>query len=304
MTLAAGPEVTSEARGRVGGDGVELSYGYWPGAGPALVALHGITASYRNFGGIAERIAGRRPVLALDLRGRGGSDKPDGPYGMDQHADDVAAAMRGFGIDSAVVIGHSMGAYVAAAVAARHPELVAGVGLIDGGYLLDPPPGVDVATLLDTLLAPQVARLRMTFPTREAYYDYWRALPTFAPEEWGPWVEAYLDYDLGGTAPDLRPRPSEPAVRFDFADMADRAAAEARLRAVRVPVLVVRAEHGIAAGQPPVLPDAVMEGIRSCVPGVEEHLVEGTTHYTVALADPGASRVADFVVDFTARCGV
>ena len=73
--------VTREARGRVPGDGVELAFGYWPGRDAAIVALHGLTASYVNFIRIAERLAGRRPLFAVDLRGRGDSDKPDGPYG-------------------------------------------------------------------------------------------------------------------------------------------------------------------------------------------------------------------------------
>ncbi len=88
-------KVTREARGRVPGDGIELTFGYWPGRGAPVVALHGLTASYVNFIGIAERLAGRRPLLALDLRGRGDSDKPDGPYGLAQHARDVATAMQG-----------------------------------------------------------------------------------------------------------------------------------------------------------------------------------------------------------------
>ena len=301
-TVIAGMEVRREAQGAVAGDGVNLAYGYWPGAGLPLVGIHGITASYQNFAGIAERLAGRRPFLAFDLRGRGLSSKPVGPYGIDQHADDVALAMTRFGIGPTVVVGHSMGAYVACALAARHPELVAGVVLLDGGYLLDPPPGVDPASLLDTLLAPQVARLRQTFVSREQYFDFWRGLPTFTADEWGPWVEAYLDYDLGGEPPELRPQASEAAVRFDFSDMANRAAAEARLRATRVPVMLLRAEWGVAPGQPPVIPDAVLEGILTCVPDLEHHLLAGTTHYTIALADPGASIVADHIIGFTQRC--
>jgi len=300
---AVGISVSREARGRVAGDGVSLAYGYWPGSGRAVVGIHGLTASFMNFAGIADRLGGRRPLLAFDLRGRGESDKPEGHYGVEQHAADVAVAMARFGAGPSVVIGHSMGAYVAAALAARHPELVAGVILLDGGYLLDPPPGVEVEALLDTLLAPQVARLRQSYASRPAYFEFWRALPTFGPDEWTPWVEAYLDYDLGGEEPDLRPRALEAAVRADFVDLADRPAAEARLRALRCPAMAVRAEHGVAAGQPPLIPDAVLSGMAACVPDLEHHFLPGTTHYTIALADPGASTVAGLVVDFAQRCG-
>src|ERR1700704_3177437 len=96
-------KVTREARGRVPGDGIELNFGFWPGRGDPIVALHGLTASYVKFIGIAERLAGRRPLFALDLRGRGDSDKPDGPYGLAQHARDVAAAMRSLDIGPSVI---------------------------------------------------------------------------------------------------------------------------------------------------------------------------------------------------------
>lgn len=68
--------VTRPARGRVPGDGVELAFGYWPGRGAPVVALHGLTASHLNFAGIAERLAGRCALFALDLRGRGDSANP------------------------------------------------------------------------------------------------------------------------------------------------------------------------------------------------------------------------------------
>ena len=52
----------------------------------------------------------------------------------------------------------------------------------------------------------------MEFASREAYYDYWRPLPAFPADAWGPWVYAYLDYDLGGAEPHLRPRASDAAI--------------------------------------------------------------------------------------------
>jgi len=124
--------VTRPARGQVSGDGVELAFGYWPGRSAPVVALHGLTASHLNFIGIAERLAGRCALFALDLRGRGDSDKPEAPYGMSQHARDVAAAMHAMGLEPSIVVGHSMGAFVATALAAQEPGLVSGLVLIDG----------------------------------------------------------------------------------------------------------------------------------------------------------------------------
>lgn len=286
---------------RVQAGGVELAYRLWPGRGPAIVAIHGLTASHVNFIGIAERLAGRRSLMAFDLRGRGLSDKPPSGYGMQQHARDIAAAMRSLQLGRSVVIGHSMGAYIGTALAAEFPDLVAGLVMLDGGYLLDPPADFDPDQLLDALLKPQIERLRTSYESRSKYLEFWRALPTIPTADWGPWVEAYLDYDLGGEPPALRARVAEPAVREDFRSMAQKPEVKQRLRAVTCPVMVIRAQDGVAPGQPPIVPDEVMAEIRECVPSVEEHLLPGTTHYTIALADPGASIVADLVEKFAAR---
>lgn len=301
-----GVHVEAEARGSVAGDGVRLAFGFWPGGGGGvpIVGIHGLTASYPHFGGIAERLAGRRPLLALDLRGRGDSDKPDGPFGVEQHARDVAAALRAFGLRGCIVVGHSMGAYIGAELAGAWPELVSGLVLLDGGLPPDLPPAIPLQRLLEQLLAPSMQRLRTTYPSYEAYLAYWRSQPTFRPADWSPWVERWLRYDLADQPPELRAKADERAARADFADIALKQPALARLRRVRAPVLAIRAEHGPAAGMPPIVPETVMRELRSVFTDLEEHTLAGTTHYTILLAEPGASRVADLLVDFAGRCGV
>jgi lipase len=296
-----GLRVSREARGRVSGDGVELAFGYWPGRGEPIVALPGLTASYVSFAGLAECLAGRRAVLALDLRGRGDSDKPDGPYGMVQHAKDVAAAMRAMGLGPSVVVGHSMGGFVAAALAAQEPELVAGVVFIDGGYAPaiaagGPQQGLDAA------LALRITQLRQAYPSREAYRQFWRGQPHFPAEDWGPWLEAFLDYELGGEEPELRPKASEGGVRADLMEGLQGEQMIARLKAIHIPVLMVRAPAGFVPGSPPLYADAMMEQMRTCVQTMEEELITGTTHYTIIMGKRGAARVADLVDDFSARC--
>jgi pimeloyl-ACP methyl ester carboxylesterase len=286
----------------VPGDGIELNFGYWPGRGAPVVALHGLTASYLNFIGIAERLAGRRPILALDLRGRGDSDKPEGPYGLAQHARDVAAAMCALNLGPSVIVGHSMGAFIATALAVQNPDLVAGLILIDGGYLLDMPVGVDAEQVLDTVLAQRITQLQETYPSREVYREFWRTRPNFPPADWGPWTEAFLDYEVGGEDGVWRPKASEAAVRFDVAESFKTAEITARLESLRVPVLLLRAATGFALDRPPLIPDSAVAQMRTHVPELEEEMIPGTTHYTIVLGERGASRVADLIDEFTQRC--
>jgi lipase len=293
-------KVTRSARGRVPGDGVELAFGYWPGRGAPVVALHGLTASHVNFIGIAERLAGRCALFALDLRGRGDSDKPPAPYGMAQHARDVAAAMRAMGLGPSIIVGHSMGAFVATALAAQEPQLVSGLVLIDGGFV----PDTLAASSSDkgplAALEQRLAQLRHTYPSRQAYREFWRTQPHFPAEEWNTWVEAFLDYEVSGDS-SVRPKASEVGVRTDLGAAFERDAIIDRLKSIRVASLLIRAERGFTPDQPPLFPDALAADICGYVPHLEDHKLAGTTHYTVALGEHGAASIALLIHELATR---
>jgi len=75
-----------------------------------------------------------------------------------------------------------------------------------------------------------------------------------------------------------------------------------RLQAIRVPVLMVRAPAGFVPGQPPLFPDSMMQQMRTYLPTMEEETIPNTTHYTIVLGNPGATRIADLIADFADRC--
>lgn len=264
------------------------------------MALHGLTATYVTFIGIAEKLAGRRPLFAPDVRGRGDSDKPQGPYGMVQHARDIAQAMRAFGLGPSVIVGHSMGAFIATALAAAEPELVSGLILIDGGFAL--PMNQAQRQVFEIGLSKRLAQLHESYPSRQAYREFWRTQPQFPPQDWSAWVEAFLDYELGGEPPRLQPKASEQGVRVDLAEGLQVREITERLEKIRVPVMMIRAEAGFLPTHPPLYPELVMSEMRKYLPGLEVHTIQGTTHYTVALGERGASTIAEVIVDFAERC--
>jgi len=293
--------VIREARGRISGDGVELAFGFWPGRKSPVIAIHGLTASFVSFAGVAERLNGRRPLFAPDLRGRGDSDKPDGPYGMAQHARDVAVAMQSLELGPSVIVGHSMGAFVATAMAEQNPELVSGIIMIDGGYVPDLPVGVDASQMLDATLALRIAQLSRTYESRGAFLDFWRGQPNFPPDDWNPWIEAFLNYEVTGETT-VQPKAAAGAVRLDVAEAFKKDEIVGRLKSLHVPVLLLRAETGLEPNQPPIFPDSMMRSFRECIPEMQEEMISGTTHFTITLGERGASRVADLIVEFAATC--
>jgi lipase len=293
-------KVTRPAQGRVPGDGVELAFGFWPGRGAPVVALHGLTASHVNFVGIAECLAGRCSLFAPDLRGRGDSDKPEGPYGFAQHARDVAVAMRAMGLGPSIVAGHSMGAFVATALAAQEPTLVSGLVLIDGGLVPNTPTADASGQGLAAALALRITQLRQSYPSRQAYREFWRTQPHFPPAEWNPWVEAFLDYEVGGDSP-VQPKASEAGVLADLREAFQPHLITERLKSICVPTLLLRAESGFTPGQAPLFPDALAAEFRAYLPQIEDYKFPGTTHYTITLGKQAAARVADLICELASR---
>ena len=114
----------------------------WGDEGPLVVLVHGITSSHLAFGLVGPALAADHRVVGVDLRGRGRSRELPPPYGMVAHAADVAAVIEAYGGGPAVVVGHSMGGFVAVELARGYPMLVERLVLVDGGAPLPFPAGV------------------------------------------------------------------------------------------------------------------------------------------------------------------
>jgi pimeloyl-ACP methyl ester carboxylesterase len=100
-------------------------------ADPPLVLLHAFPLDASMWDGVLPGLRGAGLVLTVDLPGFGGSPVPDGEPSIDVVADAVVGVLDAGGHDRAVLVGCSMGGYVALALARRHPERVAGLALVD-----------------------------------------------------------------------------------------------------------------------------------------------------------------------------
>lgn len=94
--------------------------------------LPGITSPAAVWDFVAEPLAAARTIHVLDLRGRGRSEAaPDGRYGLADYADDAARAIDALALERPTVVGHSLGARIAGALAVDHPDLTGPLVLVD-----------------------------------------------------------------------------------------------------------------------------------------------------------------------------
>lgn len=274
---------------------------------PVVLAAHGITANGLSWQPLAEELHQRHGpgavrVLAPDLRGRAASREAPGPYGLAAHAADLATVVGVFGVDP-VIVGHSMGGFVAALAAAQHPELYRSLVLVDGGLAFPPPPDLDVDAALRAVIGPAMDRLAMRFEDEGAHLDVWRAHPAVGPLlAGGPAAESvrrYLDHDLV-------PSPDAPgtlmsscildAVRADGADvLVDEAVHAAAIRAVGAGLAVdlVWAHRGLL-DEAQGLYD---EGRLAALDLPAELAIHGVdaNHYDIILSGEGLTAVVDAI---------
>lgn len=113
-------------------DGVRLAYRRWGQAGGArVVAIHPLALDSSLWADVAAELGPGVDLVALDCRGHGRSDPAPGPYTVEGFGDDVADLLVHLGWRDAVAAGCSMGGCVALAFAARHPDRLAGLVLVD-----------------------------------------------------------------------------------------------------------------------------------------------------------------------------
>jgi len=192
-----------------------------------------------------------------------------------------------------VLVGHSMGAYVALLAAAAEPGLFRKLVLVDGGLPFPPPPeGVSVDEVLKATLGPAIDRLSTTFESEQAYLDFFRAHPALTAD-WNDDIAAYVRYDLTGVPGQMRSRVVGDAVREDGRDlllMADDFLAA--WDALRVPTVLLRAPRGMFGQAPGLLSEEAVEEAARRRPDITIEAVAEANHYTIVLADRFAAQVA------------
>jgi 3-oxoadipate enol-lactonase len=101
------------------------------GAGQAVVLIHGLGSSTRDWEAQVPELAKSYQVITLDLRGHGRSDRPAGPYQIPMFAADLAGLLEALGVASAHIVGLSLGGGVAFQFALDYPSMVRSLTLVN-----------------------------------------------------------------------------------------------------------------------------------------------------------------------------
>lgn len=201
-------------------------------AAPPVLFLHGIMGHRRDWDVLIDALGVSRHVLALDQRGHGESDHAPS-YRVDELADDAIELVDTLEVGPVALIGHSMGAMAAVVAAARRPDLVRTL------VLVDMVPEIVRSDFASQMPAMFDALADARYDTVDAAVDEWQATNPLADRAL---LRNYVDHALRHDGTALRWGFDARGLR-DFSQQTEPADLWAAIDAVSCPTLVVRGEH-------------------------------------------------------------
>ncbi len=251
--------------------------------------VHGLTGRGESFEALAEKLdltggipGGPWRFLAPDLRGRGDSKEiPGDQGGIPEHTRDLLALMDREGLETVVLVGHSMGAMIGVYLAAHHPERLRGLVLVDGGS--------DVTEEINALVDPSVERLKGTYPSRGAYLEYLKSQPVFE-DRWDEHLEHYFAGDVQpGDDGRWYPRADVETIQKDREEMRNSSLSTLWPR-IRCPTLILLSTVGLANPEEGfILPPGDARQMQQTIPDSTLVEVENTNHYDILYSAPPAT---------------
>jgi len=261
---------------KVSVNGVDLAVREWPGRGPAIVAVHGLTSNHTVWNSIADALAGAHRLITYDLRGRGDSAKPERGYSLAHHAADLLGLLDHFRLERPIIAGHSLGAHIGVRFATLHPERVAKLVLFDGG--------LDVRAEIMDSLAPAIGRLGVEFPSLGAFLEMLEGLPMFAGR-WNDYLVQHYTYDVEpGPGGGVRSKVARHAIEEEVANL-QRTRLWAWHHRIAAPTLLLRAPDGLLTATDCLMTQEEAEAMAHAIPRCRLVVVPGSNHYTILLGD-------------------
>ena len=267
---------------RAKGDGIQIQLAVWEGKGKEILCIHGITANSRFWDCLASALAPHYRVIAMDLRGRGLSDKPPTGYAIEHHCKDILALMNDQGLNRPILMGHSLGAFISLVFAAQYPQRVDRLILVDGGGKLSE---IQMAKVF-TSIKPSLDRLGQIFPSLEAYFYQMKQAPFLQP--WNSYMETYFRYEIEEVEGGVRSRVHPKHIEEEAQNLGKLDSTQFYKKVIS-PTLILRATKGMLALDDFVLPGEVADRMVREIPNAKRIDVEGVNHYTI-LFQPNRSR--------------
>ncbi|WP_096190351.1 alpha/beta fold hydrolase [Evansella halocellulosilytica] len=158
-----------------------------PGRKGTIVSIHGLTGNHKNMYYFQHAFSPEYRFISYDLRGRGNSSDLDEDTSIERHAEDLLALLEVMDIESPILLGHSMGAYIAAIVAGERSDVKALI-LLDGV--------AEASNHQRNIVLPSLSRLSKSYESPESYTIELKNIYSTLGVEWSEVMESIASYEI------------------------------------------------------------------------------------------------------------
>lgn len=273
-----------------GGSLVVTAVGSSLDGAPVVVLLHGLTGSHKIWQLVTSRLDHSVRYITLDFRGRGENVEMSGPWGLEQHVADIAAVLDYFDVSNALLVGYSMGGFVATRIAELRPDTVSSIVLIEGGVMASVPLGSTPAEALQAFLGPTWECITGVYRSRLDYLHAWRSHPALRSSSQAI-IDGYASYSAAGTSPRIRSRLQIEALYADANDLFSDSHATTSLARIAHPVELLRTSRGPHDTLHPVVASQTAAEYCQVKTNLTVLTVPGVNHLTILLSAKGTDAV-------------
>lgn len=218
-------------------NGGTIAYVEYEGTKGTIIGIHGLTGNLKQLHYYAELLKGEYRIILVDVRGRGNSSTATDNTGIDSHTEDIIALIDQLHIDNPILMGYSMGGFIAGNVASKRDD-VKGVILLDGAAV--------TTDHQRQIVQPSLGRISKQYESAEAYLEEIKKIYTNLGVEWNDHMEGVGRYEIHEVYGHWENKSDEAKIRQDFDSFYGYKPAEVFSK-IDCPILLVHCTGGIGS---------------------------------------------------------
>jgi esterase len=271
-------------------NGNDIQLADYQGENGTIIAIHGLTGTHKNMHYYAEKFKRSYRFIAIDLRGRGNSAETDAEPSIFKHAEDVLGLIGKLEIKNPILLGYSMGAFIAAIVASKLKSTKA-VIFLDGA--------AKASQHQRNIVQPSLGRLSRKFSSKEHYVDEIKKIYTNLGIKWNDVLQSTVEYEVVPVGINWENKSTASQIVADFESFFSFDPHETCSQ-IECPVLLVYAEGNIGS-MPPLFYLTDYEQTRQSTKTIET-VISDCNHYTMVFEN--REDINGYIEDFLNKYAV
>jgi esterase len=271
-------------------NGNDIQLADYQGENGTIIAIHGLTGTHKNMHYYAEKFKRSYRFIAIDLRGRGNSAETDAEPSIFKHAEDVLGLIGKLEIKNPILLGYSMGAFIAAIVASKLKSTKA-VIFLDGA--------AKASQHQRNIVQPSLGRLSRKFSSKEHYVEEIKKIYTNLGIKWNDVLQSTVEYEVVPVGINWENKSTASRIVADFESFFSFDPHETCSQ-IECPVLLVYAEGNIGS-MPPLFYLTDYEQTRQSTKTIET-VISDCNHYTMVFEN--REDINGYIEDFLNKYAV